>query len=292
MNNTGENQGATAPESVRKYLRDVVDGHQLPSLPVVAGKVLEMIQDPDINAQKLCRVLADDAALTARVLSVSRSPYFAQRILPTNLISAVQVLGFQNLRNIVVANATHSLFVKGNPVSEKLWNHSLAVALAMRILFQRAGIRTGDLAFLTGLMHDLGEMIMVHGDPVSFAELGQAVEQAQCQMMDKEQEFYGFDHTLIGLTLLDSWNIDSQIGRAVLNHHSDVTGDSANELAAMLAVADYLCCKAGLGFFATPPMPTADLLTKCGCDNDEGMGDVVQTIREAYNEESALFKPS
>ena len=292
MNNTAENQGATAPESVRKYLRDVLDGHQLPSLPVVVGKVLEMIQDPDINAQKLCRVLSDDAALTARVLSVSRSPYFAQRILPTNLISAVQVLGFQNLRNIVVTNATHSLFVKGNPVSEKLWNHSLAVALAMRILFQRAGIRTVDLAFLAGLMHDMGEMIMVHGDPFGFAELGEAVEQAQCQMMDKEQEFYGFDHTLIGLTLLDSWNIDSQIGRAVLNHHSDVTGDSANELAAMLAVADYLCCKAGLGFFATPPMPTADLLAKCGCDKDEGMGDVVQTIREAYNEESALFKPS
>jgi HD-like signal output (HDOD) protein len=171
-----------------------------------------MIQDPDINAQKLCRVLSDDAALTARILSVSRSPYFAQRILPTNLISAVQVLGFQNLRNIVVANATHSLFVKGNLVSERLWDHSLAVALAMRILFQRAGIRNGDIAFLTGLLHDLGEVILLHGDPAGFAKLGEAVQRAQCQMADKEQEFYGFDHTLIGLTLLDSWNIDSQIG--------------------------------------------------------------------------------
>jgi putative nucleotidyltransferase with HDIG domain len=235
VNNTGENQGATAPESVRKYLRDVVDGHQLPSLPVVAGKVLEMLQDPDISAQKLCRVLSDDAALVARVLSVSRSPYFALRTLPTSLISAVQVLGFKNLRSIVVASATQSLLVKGNPISEKLWNHSLAVALAMRILYQRAGINDGDLAFLAGLMHDVGEMILVQGDPAGFAKLGHAVQQAQCSMMDKEQEIYGFDHTLIGLSLLDSWNIDSQIGRAVLNHHSNVTGDSANGLAAMCA---------------------------------------------------------
>ena len=292
VNHKGESRVGTASQSVREYFRDVVDSHKLPSLPVVAGKILEMIQDPDINAQKLCRVLSDDAALTARILSVSRSPYFAQRTLPTNLISAVQVLGFQNLRNIVIANATHSLFVKGNLVSEKLWDHSLAVALAMRILFRRAGIRNGEIAFLTGLMHDLGEMILMHGDPIGFAKLGEAVQRAQCQMTDKEQEFYGFDHTLIGLTLLDSWNIDAQIGQAVLNHHGDVTGDSANELAAMLSVADYLCFKAGLGFFATPPVPAADLLVKCGCDNPEGVDEVAQAIRDAYKEESDLFKPS
>jgi len=292
VNDTAESRISSRQESVRRYFREVVENHKLPSLPAVAGKLLELIRDPDISAQRLCRVLSDDAALAAKVLAASRSPYFAQRTLPTKLISAVQVLGFQNLTNLIVANAAHSLCLKGNAISEKLWNHSLGVALAMRILCQRAGIKNCDQAFLAGLLHDVGEMILMHGDPKGFAKLAEEVQRAQCQMIDKEQEAYGFDHTLIGLTLLDSWNIDGHIGQAVLNHHSDVAGDSANCLAAMIAVADYFCAKIELGLFATPPAPPPASLAMCGCDNDEAMIEVLQSIREAYDEESALFRPA
>jgi HD-like signal output (HDOD) protein len=287
-----DHDGVSGKERVRKYFREVVDKHKLPSLPMVAGKVLEMIRDPDVSTQRLCRVLSDDAALAAKVLAASRSPHFAQRMLPANLVSAVQVLGFQNLTNLIVANATHSLCLKGNPISEKLWNHSLGVALATRILYLRAGFKNAEQAFLAGLLHDVGEMILVHGDPKGFAKLGAEVQQAQCQMIDKEQEFYGFDHTLIGLTLLDSWNIDGQIGQAVLNHHSDISGDSANCLAAMIAVADYFCAKVDLGLFATPPEPPAASLAMCGCDNAEAIAETLQAIRQAYDDESALFRPA
>ena len=292
MNNAAGSRISSGQESVRRYFREVIENHKLPSLPAVAGKVLELIRDPDISAQRLCRVLSDDTALAAKVLAASRSPYFAQRTLPKNLISAVQVLGFQNVTNLVVTNAAHSLCLKDNAASEKLWNHSLGVALAMRILCHRAGIKNRDQAFLAGLLHDVGEMILVHGDSKGFAKLGEEVQQAECQMIDKEQEVYGFDHTLIGLTLLDSWNIDGQIGQAVLNHHSDVAGDNANSLAAMIAVADYLCAKVELGLFATPPVPPPASLAMCRCYNDEAMVEVLQAIRDAYDEESALFRPA
>jgi putative nucleotidyltransferase with HDIG domain len=292
VNNLVNNDVSSGAERVRRYFREVVDKHKLPSLPMVAGKVLEMIRDSDVSTQKLCRVLSDDAALAAKVLAASRSPHFAQRTLPTNLVSAVQVLGFQTLTNLIVANATHSLCLKGNATSEKLWNHSLGVALAMRILCLRAGFKNAEQAFLAGLLHDVGEMILVHGDPKGFAKLGAEIQQTNCQMIDKEREFYGFDHTLIGLALLDSWNIDGQIGQAVLNHHSDVSGDGVNHLAAMIAVADYFCAKVDLGLFATPPEPAATSLAICGCDGAEAMPEALQAIRAAYDNESALFRPA
>jgi putative nucleotidyltransferase with HDIG domain len=290
VNNLVDNGASSAKDRVRKYFREVVDNHKLPSLPVVAGKVLEMIRDTDVSTQKLCRVLSDDAALAAKVLAASRSPHFAQRTLPTNLVAAVQVLGFQNLTNLIVANATHSLCLKGNATSEKLWNHSLAVALATRILSQRAGFKNTEQAFLAGLLHDVGEMILVHGDANGFAKLGAEVQETNCSMMDKEQEFYGFDHTLIGLTLLDSWNIDGQIGQAVLNHHSDLGGDNTNYLAATVALADYFCAKVDLGLFAMPPEPQAPRLAIYGCDSAETTAETLQTIRQAYDNESALFR--
>lgn len=177
-------------------------------------------------------------------------------------------------------------------MSETLWNHSLSAALAMRMLCRRLRTQGEEQAFLAGLLHDVGEMILLHGDPIGFAKLAAEVQRAGCRMIDKEQEAYGFGHTLIGLTLLDSWNIDSQIGRAVLNHHSDATGDGSNQLAEILGVADYLCCKADLGFFAEAPAPTAATMAKFGCDSDESLEEMVQAIRIAYNEERALFRPT
>jgi HD-like signal output (HDOD) protein len=115
-----EKGGAGALANVRKYFREVVESHKLPSLPAVAGKVLQLILDPDVSVQKLCRVLADDIALAGRVLAVSRSPLYAQRNPPKTLIDAVHVLGFRTLNSVVVASATHNLCVKSNKTSERL----------------------------------------------------------------------------------------------------------------------------------------------------------------------------
>lgn len=287
------NQAAVAPasgeERVRKFYRDVMDGHKLPSLPIVANKVLEMLKDPDVNVQKLCRVLADDTALAARVLAVSRSPQYALRNLPTTLLGAVQVLGFRTLTSAVIANATHSLCIKGNKTSEKLWNHSLAVALAMRLLSKRASQRDGDLAFLTGLMHDVGQIILIQGDPAGYEKLVKENVEPRAPIVDKEQTRYGLDHTVMGYTLLGHWNMDPQLVQAALNHHSDVGDDVANQLAEMLAVADYLCGRCDLGFFTEPPTPSAEMLARYGLADEQTCGEMVGQIQQAYRDESALF---
>ena len=290
MNSTVE---SSAQEKVRKYFRYVVEHHKLPSLPAVAGKVLQMIQDPDLNVQKLSRVLSDDAALAGRVLAVARSPYYAQRNLPTTLVGAVQVLGFRTLSDVVMATATHSLYIKGNEISEKLWNHSLGVALATRLLCGRTGARDRDHAFLAGLMHDVGEMILVHGDPRGFAMLAHDAQASQCQLKDKEQESYGFDHTLVGVSLLEAWNIDEQIREAVRNHHNyEAVKKDPKTLTAILVCADYLVFKAELGFYSQPPPPDPELMSAFGCEDDEKLSATISQLRAAYEEESALFRPA
>ena len=278
---------ASREEKVRDYYRKVLDSHRLPSLPVVASKVLEMIQDPDISVQKLSRALADDAALSGRVLTISRSPHYAQRNLPSSLTGAVQVLGFRTLRSVVIAHATQSLCITGNKTSERLWRHSLGVALAMRLLAKRAGLRDGDLAFLAGLMHDIGQMILIQGDPAAYAGSGPSPESES--IVDLEQASYGLDHTMIGFTLLNSWNMDSQVVQAALNHHSEITTDDDNRLSALLTVANALCWKADLGFCLEPPAPSTEALALCGCGDEQSVKRVAEEISEAYRNESAFF---
>ncbi len=281
----------TGQENVRKYFREVMEKYKLPPLPVVANKVLAMIEDPDLSIREICRVLADDPALAARVLAISRSVYYAQRNAPKSLQGAIQVVGLHALRYILIAAATQGLFMTNNKISAKLWSHSLSVALACRLLAERAGYEDVEQAFLAGLLHDIGEMIILHGDQNGFERLLAEAEASKRSLVEMEKETYAFDHAFIGLTLLDSWGIDAEIGKAVLKHHESGEAASPKDLGAILALADYLAFRADLGFFSEPPVPPADVIKALGCEGEAAFGATVQKVREAFDVENALFQP-
>jgi putative nucleotidyltransferase with HDIG domain len=278
----------TGQQNIRKYFREVMEKYKLPPLPIVASKVLSMIEDPDLSLREICRVLADDPALAARVLAISRSVYYAQRTPPKSLQGAIQVVGLRALRYILIAAATQGLFMTNNNISAKLWSHSLAVALACRILSERANYPDGEQAFLTGLLHDIGEMILFHGDQMGFERIVAETQKSGTSLVEKEKETYAFDHAFIGLTLLDSWNIDAEIGKAVLKHHE--AEDEAGTLAEILATADHLSFRADLGFFAEAEAPPAEVLSALGCGDDESLAATVKKVREAFDAENALFQ--
>jgi HD-like signal output (HDOD) protein len=279
----------TAQQNVRKYFREVMAQYKLPPLPVVASKVLTMIENPDLSIREISRVLSDDPALAARVMAIARSAHYAQRNLPKNLQAAIQVVGLHSLRYILLAAATQGLFTGNSRVSSKLWSHSLAVALAARTLSERIDFSDPDQAFLTGLLHDVGEMILCHGDATGFERLLREVERDKLSLVDKEREIYAFDHSFIGLALFDAWNIDSEIGQATMKHHEEMH-ERPEDLAAILRLADYLSFRAELGFYSEPPVPPAETLKAFGCGDEESLKSTLQTVRQAFEEESALFQ--
>lgn len=280
----------SARDNVRKYFREVMEKYKLPPLPIVASKVLGMAENPDLNIREICRVLSDDAALATRVLAIARSAHYAQRNPPKNLQAAIQVVGLHALRYILLAAATQGMFSASHPISAKLWSHSLAVALGSRILADRVDYPDLDQAFLAGLLHDVGEMILFHGDPPGFERLLAEVRDRKLSLVEQEKEIYAFDHAFIGLTLFDSWNIDSEIGQAIFKHHESEEGGAPDNLASILRVADYLSCKSELNFFSEPPPPTPELLKAFACETDEALSETAQEIRAAFEAESALFQ--
>src|SRR5512142_2166759 len=193
--------------------------HKIPSPPVVVTKVLAMLRDPDFSVRQLSRIISDDPSLTSRTLAVCRSARYAQRRPPKTVHEAILILGFQTLRNIVLSIAAQSFLTRNSKTAKKLWSHSLGAALAGRMLAQRSGFYDPELAFLAGLLHDIGEMILLHGDPRGFEAIIENVEQNGAALVESEKELYAFDHASIGVALLEFWNIDPQIGDAVLRHH-------------------------------------------------------------------------
>jgi putative nucleotidyltransferase with HDIG domain len=274
----------------REYFRELVEQRTFPVLPVVASKALGMIQDPDINIRILSRVLSDDPGLAARILAIARSVHYGQRVLPTNLQAAVQVMGLRDLRNVIVSITIQAVFKSSGYTSETLWAHSLAVALSARLLSSAVGHRDSEQAFLAGLLHDVGQMICLHRDPASFAKLASEARQKETPMVELEPEIYGFDHAFIGATLLEYWNFDREISQAVHAHHSHKDVTNPKSLAAVLIMADYLAFRAGFGFYAPAPLPAPEILQSFGFDKDELLAQAVQEVRQVFSVESALHK--
>lgn len=286
---TIKDETQTAQENLSQHLRDVMARHKIPSPPVVVTKVLGMLKDPDFSVRQLSRIISDDPSLASRTLAISRSAKYAQRRQPSTVHEAILVLGLQTLRNIVLAIAAQSFLARSSKTAKKLWSHSLGAALAARILARRSGFGDPELAFLAGLLHDVGEMILLHGDPRGFEKIVEKVQQDEVSLVDREKEIYAFDHASIGVALLEFWNIDAEISDAVLRHHEHDVNPEAKSLPTILRMADYLCLKADLGFFSEASAPIYRMCCAFGCEDEAALEELVQEVRTAYDEESSLF---
>lgn len=278
-----------AKEKIRQYFRKVIDEKQLPSMPVVAAKVIRMIDDPGVSVRQLVRILSDDAGLAGRILAASRSPFFGQRNHPKSLLEAVQVVGFRNLRNIVIASATQGLFKVKSNMATRLWQHALAVALGARILSEKFRFADPEQAFLAGLLHDVGQMILMHADLACYEEVVRKTVHDKAQIVDKEGEMYEFDHSFIGRALFDAWDIDAAVAKAIGEHHDPDQCTDPKSLSTILLMADYLAFRCKLGFFAEPAAPEDGLLRAFGMDTDAGMDSAIVAVTEAHAAESSLF---
>jgi putative nucleotidyltransferase with HDIG domain len=276
-------------ESLRKHIAQVKERHKLPSPPGVVTKVITILKDPNFNARELSRFIADDPALAARTLSLSRSPHYAQRRQPKTVHDAVTVIGFQAVRNIVIATAAQSFLTRKSKISEKIWVHSLAAALTARHLARRIRFGDPELAFLTGLLHDVGHLILCDGDPRGYERIIADVQSSNEPLHSKEVEFYHFDHAMVACALLDHWNIDEQVSEVVMGHH-DVDLSNVGPLGLILNMADFLCSKAELGFYGESFQPTEEILRAFACADESSLSELVEEVRSAFAQESLLFR--
>ena len=276
-------------ESLRKHIEEVKVRHKLPSPPGVVTKVMSILKDPNFNTRELSRFIADDPALAARTLSLSRSPQYAQRHQPRTVHDAMNILGFQAVRNLVIATAAQSFLTRSSKLCEKIWDHSLAAALTARLLAKRIHFSDPEMAFLAGLLHDVGHILLFNGDPRGYERIIDEVQQSDEPLYLKEVESYHFDHASVGFALLDHWHIDEEVNEAVMAHHN-VGDNRIGSLASIIAMADYICGKADLGFYGETDQPDEEWLGAFDCRDEEALNRIVEETRAAFDQESLLFR--
>jgi serine/threonine protein kinase len=132
----------------------------LPAMPAAALECLRLLDLPDNNLDKLVKVIAQDPIIAPQVMRRARSAMMSRATVARTLDQAIARLGVRDLRELIMNVSTHQLFESKKPVIRKhtklLWQHSVAVGVLARALARRRKDVDPELAYLAGLLHDVG----------------------------------------------------------------------------------------------------------------------------------------
>jgi len=227
---------AVAKRRLESFVERVDD---IPPLPQIAMRVLDMVQSEDTSAADLERVISSEQTLATKVLRLCNSAFYGLPRAVSSLREGLVFLGFRKVTAIVMSVAACDLF--GGPVGEtdlfraRLWRHSLLAAACSRAVAAHTKACGAEDAFVAGLLHDIGKTVLdryAHDHYVPVIEQCEAPENER-SAHEIEREVLGFDHADLGGVLTESWGIPAVICDPIRYHHvpEDAEGDTAANVA-------------------------------------------------------------
>ena len=191
----------------------------LPSLPEVVNYLIRALNDDGANLETLAHHINSDPAIVARLLAAANSVNtgLSKRVHSTG--QAI-LLGADRIANIVLASAliyrydTHTSGFN----ARLLWQHSLGVATCARVLAEQTGIDP-ELAFTSGLLHDIGQLLMYTASPTHFLQALDRHLNEDIPLFIAERAVFGYDHCDAGRVLASTWKLPTDIIDAIGAHH-------------------------------------------------------------------------
>ena len=233
---------------------------KLPAMPHVASMILELVSDSETSAHKLQQLIDADQVLAMRILKVANSALYSLPRKVQSLQQAIVMLGFNQIRSLVLAEAIENLFkgkaTRGEFIEAMLWEHSVGCAMAAKVVAKKIDSPCCEEAFIAGLTHDVGKLIMLQADPGRYNEIIQTIYNEYLPFRDLERDCFGVDHAEVGAALAERWNLDPMLAESIASHHDE---DASGDLIDIVQMGNAIAWKSGWGFRNEPDLVLADL---------------------------------
>lgn len=257
----------------------------LPTLPEVALRVKDVVEDENASAGDVAKVISTDAALTARLIQVANSPAYRGTNQVENVQVAVARLGQQVVRNLATSLAMQQMFQATSDVTDKrmreLWEHNTQVAAISSALATMAGLKP-DVAMLAGLVHDIGALpILVRAEEVPELLENEA-------LLDK---IIMQVHPILGKLILETWEFAPEVV-SVAAEHENLTRQSPGEgpdYVDVVQVANLQSYIGGHHPHAGIDLSSVPAFAKLGIDPEisvidmEGMAEEIAEVQESLS---------
>jgi putative nucleotidyltransferase with HDIG domain len=215
----------------------------LPALPAIVTKVMAVTANPESTANELMQVILPDQMMCSTILKVANSAFFGIPRGVSTIERAVVVLGYEEIRNIVIGKAIFSslprLSKENRNTISLFWEHAFTCGLASKIIAEHLHLPASEF-FIAGLIHDIGKLAMLMAFPHEYSILRELSNPNNLNDSAEEQAKFAISHDKVGLQLAERWLLPEKLVMAIGYHHSPQEAPAHKEYPLIVQVADIL----------------------------------------------------
>jgi putative nucleotidyltransferase with HDIG domain len=209
----------------------------LPAVPEVAARLIATFEDDDIDFNRIAADVDHDPVLVAKVLQRANSAFFRLLRPVATVREALQVLGLNKLRALVVSTVLNDSFHTVAAINlDQYWNHSLASAELARYIASPLSMDE-SLAFTAGLLHGIGELVMHAGMPEVMLAIDREAGLLDEQRAAVQYEALGYSQAEAGAELARRWRFPRRLTEALEQQHKPLEFEQPEPLAAVVHLA-------------------------------------------------------
>ncbi len=273
----------------RATLRDIVDRiHTIPTLSEVAQEVNKLLSDPNAVAADIERIVRRDPSMAAKMLRMVNSPLYSLASTVTDLEQAVKIIGFKSVRSIAMSVSVIDLSKQdvGGFSMKAFWAHGMVCAALCRLIAERAMMADPELAFIIGLLKDMGKLVLADNAPEELRAIIAVAKGHGLSFGMAAREVLETDDAEIAAWLCTNWQLPKEMIEPVgLQYEMILKPDM--HLVAMIQLAEYLCALKNLRVSGdcNKPQVNKQVTKVLGLSGDD-----LRAIIEATDAEAAKAK--
>lgn len=197
----------------------------------------------DMSFRELEETIKIDPGLSAKILKVANSALYARQREVKSLQMAITLLGLRTIKSLVLLITASTMFGrdKNTEFYELFWRHSVSNAFMASSIADRTGNKAfTDECFLSGLLHDIGQVALHNADTEKYNQVYEQVKSKKRRISAVEQELFGTNHKEVGAKVLREWNLPDVYVDAALEHGSANVTSPHKQIILAVSVADFV----------------------------------------------------
>ena len=209
------------------------------ALPQVISELLQLTSGDNYSADSLAKLILKDPSLTAKVLKLSNSSYYARNTRSKTVNQAISVIGMNMVRCLALSASVlnaERIKSKSGIETKDFFTYILSVAVGAAMLSKPAGMEHSEEALIAGLLHDIGIIYFLDHHPEEYRAV-RILNSKGLSIMEAETQVFGINHCELGARLAGSWGLSEEIIAAISGHHDTSAPENGLSLRGLVKLA-------------------------------------------------------
>ncbi|MCB1986648.1 MAG: HDOD domain-containing protein [Burkholderiales bacterium] len=251
---------------------DSINFRVVTAQPDFLARIIQINADSDRCFQEMDSLLRSDQGAVSLILRVANSAMYSRGKHINTIPHAINLLGINVIRSLAILSVSRSIFTqsKNRLIKKHVWQHSLLTALACQQICTKLGEKKlGEEAFVAGLLHDIGKVLIFNNCPDEYIKILDYALQKPCDCAEAEQKFLEINHHDVGRKAILEWKLPGHFGNYVSTNLEQLSPDQIQDkVLHFLAIANSLVKSSGIGgYYFDLPVRKEKLMNLGASDN-------------------------